>query len=109
VRNKAANIAVGVDLDDIKHVLGIWVPTSEGARFWAGVCAELANRGIKDVLIADRLVEGQVTASWKRALAQLALAPATSLSWLPRSSPLPPPPLPFCRHGRAEERATKRG
>jgi transposase-like protein len=51
VRNKAAHIAVGVDVDGIKHVLGIWVQTSEGARFWAGVCAELANRGIKDVLI----------------------------------------------------------
>jgi hypothetical protein len=51
VRNKAAHIAVGVDVDGIKHVLGIWVQTSEGARFWAGVCAELANRGVKDVLI----------------------------------------------------------
>jgi putative transposase len=50
VRNKAAHIAVGVDVDGIKHVLGIWVQTSEGARFWAGVCAELANRGVKDVL-----------------------------------------------------------
>ncbi len=51
VRNKAAHIAVGVDLDGIKHVLGIWVQTNEGAKFWAGVCAELANRGVKDVLI----------------------------------------------------------
>jgi putative transposase len=51
VRNKATHIAVGVDLDGIKHVLGIWVQTTEGAKFWAGVCAELANRGVKDVLI----------------------------------------------------------
>jgi len=51
VRNKAAHIAVGVDLDGIKHVLGIWVQTSEGAKFWAGVCAELRNRGVRDVLI----------------------------------------------------------
>ena len=51
VTNKAAHIAVGVDMDEIKHVLGIWVQASEGARFWAQVCAELANRGIKDVLI----------------------------------------------------------
>ena len=36
VRNKAAHIAVGVDVDGIKHVLGIWVQTSEGAKFWAG-------------------------------------------------------------------------
>ena len=51
VRNKAAHIAVGVDLDGIKHVLGIWVQATEGAKFWAGVCAELRNRGIRDVLI----------------------------------------------------------
>ena len=51
VRNKAAHIAVGVDLDGIKHVLGIWVQATEGAKFWASVCAELANRGVQDVLI----------------------------------------------------------
>src|SRR5688572_1896883 len=51
VRNKAAHIAVGVDIEGIKHVLGIWVQASEGAKFWAGVCAELANRGVRDVLI----------------------------------------------------------
>lgn len=51
VRNKAAHIAVGVDMDGIKHVLGIWIQETEGARFWAGVCAQLANRGVKDVLI----------------------------------------------------------
>ena len=43
VRNKAAHIAVGVDLDGVKHVLGIWVQAAEGAKFWAGVCAELRN------------------------------------------------------------------
>jgi transposase-like protein len=51
VRNKAAHIALGVDMDGIKHVLGIWVQATEGAKFWAGVCAELANRGVKDVLV----------------------------------------------------------
>ena len=51
VRNKAAHIAVGVDMDGIKHVLGIWLQHTEGAKFWAGVCADLANRGIRDVLI----------------------------------------------------------
>jgi len=52
VRNKAAHIAVGVDCDGINHVLGIWVQTSEGAKFWAGVLAELCNRGVADVLVA---------------------------------------------------------
>lgn len=51
VVNKAAHIAVGVDMDGVKHVLGIWVQTHEGAKFWAQVCADLANRGVKDVLI----------------------------------------------------------
>ncbi|ULP38514.1 IS256 family transposase [Mycolicibacterium rufum] len=51
VKNRAAHIAVGVDLDGIRHVLGIWVTAHEGAKFWAGVCAELANRGVKDILI----------------------------------------------------------
>jgi putative transposase len=51
VRNRCAHIAVGVDLDGVKHVLGIWVQASEGAKFWAGVCAELRNRGVRDVLI----------------------------------------------------------
>jgi putative transposase len=51
VRNKAAHIAVGVDMDGIKHVLGIWIENTEGAKFWASVCAELANRGVRDVLI----------------------------------------------------------
>jgi Transposase and inactivated derivatives len=50
VRNRAAHIAVGVDMDGVKHVLGIWVQATEGAKFWAGVCAQLANRGIEDVL-----------------------------------------------------------
>ncbi|WP_426516393.1 IS256 family transposase [Diaminobutyricibacter sp. McL0618] len=50
VRNRAAHIAVGVDMDGIKHVLGIWVQATEGAKFWAGVCAQLANRSIEDVL-----------------------------------------------------------
>lgn len=51
VVNKAAHIAIGVDMDGIKHVLGIWVQTHEGAKFWAQVCADLANRGVRDVLI----------------------------------------------------------
>jgi putative transposase len=52
VVNKAAHLVVGVDTDGIKHVLGIWVQTTEGAKHWLGVLTELANRGVKDVLIA---------------------------------------------------------
>ena len=52
VIKKAAHIVVGVDTDGIKHVLGIWVQTSEGPKFWLGVLTELRNRGVRDVLIA---------------------------------------------------------
>ena len=51
VKNKAAHIAIGVDMEGVKHVLGIWVQATEGAKFWGGVCAELSNRGVRDVLI----------------------------------------------------------
>ena len=52
VRNKACYLVVGVDCDGVKHVLGIWVQQTEGAKFWAQVCTELRNRGVRDVLIA---------------------------------------------------------
>ncbi len=53
VVNKAAHIVVGVDTDGIKHVLGIWVAAGgEGSKFWLHVLTELANRGVRDVLIA---------------------------------------------------------
>ena len=74
VRNKAAHLAVGVDMDGIKHVLGIWIQTSEGAKFWAGVCADLANRGIRDVLIVccDGLsgLPEAIEATWPQATVQ---------------------------------------
>jgi transposase-like protein len=74
VKNKAAHIALGVDLDGIKHVLGIWVQQTEGAKFWAGVCSELANRGVKDVLIVccDGLsgFPEAIAATWPEATVQ---------------------------------------
>ncbi|WP_182357232.1 IS256 family transposase [Tomitella gaofuii] len=74
VRNKAAHIAVGVDMDGVKHVLGIWIQQTEGAKFWAGVCAELRNRGVADVLIVccDGLTgfADAVGATWPQATVQ---------------------------------------
>lgn len=52
VRNKAAYLVVGVDTDGLKHVLGIWIANSEGAKFWMSVFTELRNRGVRRVLIA---------------------------------------------------------
>ena len=51
VRIKACHLAVGVDIEGRKRVLGMWIEQSEGARFWTGVLTELRNRGIRDVLI----------------------------------------------------------
>ena len=53
VVNRPVYIAVGVDLDGRKHVLGLWLGKGdEGAKYWLGVLTELSNRGVKDVLIA---------------------------------------------------------
>jgi putative transposase len=52
VMNKAAYLAIGVGLDGLKHVLGIWLEKTEGAKFWLKVITELQNRGIRDILIA---------------------------------------------------------
>jgi putative transposase len=51
VDNKAAHLVIGVDTDGFKHVLGIWIQSAEGAKFWLGVLTELRNRGLKDALI----------------------------------------------------------
>ncbi|MGH3370734.1 MAG: IS256 family transposase, partial [Nocardioidaceae bacterium] len=52
VQNKAAHLVLGVDTDGVKHVLGIWVQSAEGAKFWLSVLTELRHRGVRDVLIA---------------------------------------------------------
>lgn len=44
-------MAVGVDMEGIKHILGLWVATNESAAFWSQVCAEIANRGVNNVFI----------------------------------------------------------
>jgi putative transposase len=51
VMNKACHVAVGVDVDGRKHVLGMWIAEKEGAKFWANVLAQLKNRGVDDILI----------------------------------------------------------
>ena len=74
VDNKAAYLVTGVDADGFKHVLGIWLGTAEGSRFWAGVLAELRNRGIRDVLFVccDGLngLPDAIVATWPRATVQ---------------------------------------
>ena len=74
VVNRHAHIVVGVDTEGVKHVLGIWVQAAEGAKFGASVCAQLANRGLKDVLIVccDGLTgfPEAIEATWPGSLVQ---------------------------------------
>ena len=52
VRNKAIYVAIGVGLDGLKEVLGLWIAQTEGAKFWLSVVTELKNRGVGDIFIA---------------------------------------------------------
>lgn len=49
---KAVYIAIGIDLDGKKDVLGMWVGENESAKFWASVLNNMRNRGVEDILIA---------------------------------------------------------
>lgn len=49
---KAVYIAIGIDLDGRKDVLGMWVGENESAKFWASVLNGLRNRGVEDIFIA---------------------------------------------------------
>jgi len=49
--SKAAYTAIGVNLDGLKEVLGIWVGEAESAKFWLSVLNEIKNRGVADILI----------------------------------------------------------
>jgi putative transposase len=52
VINKAVYLAIGVQLDGRKDVLGMWIEDTEGAKFWLSVLTELKNRGVQDVFVA---------------------------------------------------------
>src|SRR5213083_1225787 len=52
IRNKAVYLAIGVGIDGMKEVLGLWIAQTEGAKFWLQVVTELKNRGVKDIFIA---------------------------------------------------------
>jgi len=51
VENRAVYVAIGVDLEGHKEVLGLWTSANEGAKFWLSVLTELKNRGVKDLFI----------------------------------------------------------
>lgn len=74
VRSKAANVAVGIDCEGEKHVLGVRVAAAEGAKAWAQALAQMRNRGLEDVIICccDGLpgLGEEITATWPAATVQ---------------------------------------
>ena len=52
VRNKAVYLALGVQADGKRDILGLWIENTEGAKFWMKVFNELKTRGVSDILIA---------------------------------------------------------
>ncbi|WP_062896049.1 IS256 family transposase [Mycobacterium avium] len=74
VSNKAAHVVIGVDVEGIKQVLGVWIQQTEGAKFWHGVLTELRNRGCRDALFVccDGLagLPESIAAVWPQAVIQ---------------------------------------
>lgn len=50
--NKSVYVALGIDLQGKKDILGLWISENEGAKFWLANFTEMKNRGLKDILIA---------------------------------------------------------
>ncbi len=51
VENRAVYVAIGINDEGIKEVLGLWSSANEGAKFWLAVMTELKNRGLRDVYV----------------------------------------------------------
>jgi len=52
VIKKSIYLALGINIDGHKELLGMWISENEGAKFWLGVLTELSQRGVEDILIA---------------------------------------------------------
>jgi putative transposase len=52
VINKAVFLALGINTEGQKELLGMWLAENEGAKFWLSVLTVLKNRGLQDILIA---------------------------------------------------------
>jgi len=49
--SKAAYIALGINMEGMKEILGIWIGENEGAKFWLSILNEIKHRGVEDILI----------------------------------------------------------
>jgi transposase-like protein len=50
--NKSIYLALGVNTEGHKDLLGMWLSENEGAKFWLSILTELKNRGLEAILIA---------------------------------------------------------
>jgi putative transposase len=53
VSNRSVYVALAIDMEGKKEILGLWIAPTEGAKFWLGVMTELKNRGVKDLFVAS--------------------------------------------------------
>jgi putative transposase len=95
---KALYLALALDCEGHKHVLGLWIEQSEGAKFWLRVMNELKNRGVDDILFA--VVDGlkgfpdAITATFPRTIVQTCIVhlirhSLSFVSWQDRKRLLP--------------------
>ena len=94
VTKKSVYLALGVNLEGQKELLGIWIAETEGSKFWLSVLTELKMRGVEEILIAcvDGLTgfpEAIEVDEARALLAHHGIAPSASLC-LPRPSRLRP-------------------
>jgi len=98
VKNKAVYLALALDCEGHKHVLGLWIEQAEGAKFWLRVMNELKNRGVDDILFA--VVDGlkgfpdAITATFPRTIVQTCIVhlirhSLSFVSWQDRKQLLP--------------------
>src|SRR6185312_14199782 len=104
VANRPVYLAIGIDCDGAKNVLGLWVgpATGESSKFWMSVLAELKSRGVGDVCIVccDGLtgLPDAIGVIWPRAVVQLcvvhliraSLRYASKKDWVPLTQSLRP-------------------
>lgn len=73
--NKCAYSVLGIDMDGHKDILGIWLSENESASFWAAICSDLKNRGVRDIFVAchDNLagLSSAINATFPKTLQQL--------------------------------------
>jgi len=66
VAKVAVYLALGITIAGHKEVLGMWVASTEGAKFWQHVLTELKNRGVRDILLAAWMGSRAFPKRWRR-------------------------------------------